>query len=119
MANYAGNRLDRTPARVFYANASYKYPVGEGNVTASVGTRVSSAYVVTIYGDNGPFWGRLWTPSQSKTQASLTYNAPGGVWYATAWVKNIENNVSLVTGSASSVTMSDPRTFGVRAGMKF
>ena len=104
---------------MFYANASYKYPVGEGNVTASVGTRVSSAYVVTIYGDNGPFWGRLWTPSQSKTQASLTYNAPGGVWYATAWVKNIENNVSLVTGSASSVTMSDPRTFGVRAGMKF
>lgn len=119
VANYAGQKLDRTPSTVFYANANYTWPVGDGSIVASVGTRISSSYFVTVYGDNGSYWLRLKTPSQSKTQASLTYNAPNDAWYLTAFVKNIENKVSLVTGSASSVTMSDPRTFGVRAGMKF
>jgi iron complex outermembrane receptor protein len=41
------------------------------------------------------------------------------LWYATAFIKNIENKLSVVTGSASSITMSDPRTFGVRAGFRF
>lgn len=119
LANYAGEKLDRTPSSVFYANASYKIPVGDGNIVAAAGTRISSSYFVTIFGDNGSYWLRLKTPSMSKTQASLTYNSPGDAWYLTAFVKNIENKVSLVTGSASSVTMSDPRTFGVRAGFKF
>jgi len=119
LADYAGQKLDRTPSTVFYANFSYAVPVGEGNVTLAAGTRVSSAYYVTIFGDNGSYWARLKTPSQSKTQASLTYNAPNSAWYATAFIKNIENKLSVVTGSASSITMSDPRTFGVRAGFKF
>jgi iron complex outermembrane recepter protein len=119
LANYAGQKLDRTPSTVFYSNVSYKVPVGDGNVTLSAGTRISSAYFVTVYGDNGSYWLRLKTPSQSKTQASVTYNAPNNAWYLTAFVKNIENKVALVTGSASSVTMTDPRTFGVRAGIKF
>ena len=119
LADYAGQKLDRTPSSVFYGNIAYTVPVGEGSVVASVGTRISSAYSVTIFGDNGSYWLRLKTPSQSRTQASLTYNAPKNAWYATAFVKNIENKVGLVTGSASSVTMNDPRTFGVRAGFKF
>ena len=119
LADYAGQKLDRTPSTVFYARANYVVPVGDGDLDLAVGTRVSSAYYVTIFGDNGSYWLRLRTPSQSKTQASMTYNAPGDTWYLSAFVKNIENHVSLVTGSASSVTMSDPRTFGVRAGFKF
>ncbi len=119
LADYAGQKLDRTPSSVFYANLSYAVPVADGNVTFSAGTRVSSAYYVTIFGDNGSYWARLKTPSQSKTQASLTYNAPNNLWYATAFVKNIENKLSVVTGSASSITMSDPRTFGMRAGFRF
>jgi iron complex outermembrane receptor protein len=103
---------------VFYANATYKIPVGAGEVVATVGTRYSSAYSVTVFGDTGSYWLKLWTPSQTKSQASVTYNAPNKAWYLSAYIKNIENNVSLVSGSASSVTMSDPRTFGVRAGMR-
>ena len=119
LANYAGQKLDRTPSTVMYASVKYAIPVGDAEVVASLGTRYSSAYSVTVFGDNGPYWLKLWTPSQTKTQASLTYNAPNKAWYATAFVKNIENKVSLVTGSASSVTMSDPRTFGLRTGFKF
>jgi iron complex outermembrane receptor protein len=119
IANYAGQKLDRTPSTVFYGSASYKVPVGEGNFVASIGTRISSAYSVTVFGDNGSYWRKLWTPSQSKTQASLTYNAPGDKWNIQAYVKNIENKLSLVTGSASSLTLSDPRTYGIRAGFKF
>jgi iron complex outermembrane receptor protein len=119
LANYAGQKLDRTPSRVIYVNASYLVPVGSGDVQFNVGTRLSTAYSVTIFGDNGPYWLKLWTPAQTKTQASVTYNAPGRRWYLSAYIKNIENNVSLVAGSASSVTMSDPRTFGVRAGFHY
>jgi iron complex outermembrane receptor protein len=104
---------------VIYVNASYLVPVGSGDVQFNVGTRLSTAYSVTIFGDNGPYWLKLWTPAQTKTQASVTYNAPGRRWYLSAYIKNIENNVSLVAGSASSVTMSDPRTFGVRAGFHY
>jgi iron complex outermembrane receptor protein len=118
-ANYAGQKLDRTPSTVLYANASYKIPVGDGDVVASVGTRYSSAYAITVFSYNGPYWLKLWTPSQTKTQASLTYNAPNKAWSITAYIKNIENKVSLVTGSGSQATMSDPRTFGVRLGAKF
>ncbi len=119
LANYAGQKLDRTPSRVIYVNASYLVPVGEGDVQLNVGTRLSTAYSVTVFGDNGPYWLKLWTPAQTKTQASVTYNAPGHRWYLSAYIKNIENNVSLVAGSASSVTMSDPRTFGLRAGFHY
>jgi hypothetical protein len=44
-------------------------------VVASVGTRYSSAYAVTVFGDTGSYWLKLWTPRR-PTQASLTYNAP-------------------------------------------
>jgi len=119
IANYAGQKLDRSPTSVFHASVNYRIPVGEGDVVANVGTRISSAYAVTVFGDTGSYSVRLWTPSQSKTQASLTYNAPGHAWYVTGFVKNIENKVALVTGSASTITLSDPRTFGARAGFKF
>ena len=119
IANYAGQKLDRTPASVFYGNISYKVPVGEGNVVATVGTRISSAYSITVFGENGSYWTKFWTPSQSKTQASLTYNAPGSAYYVTAYVKNIENKVGLVTVGGGTNNMSDPRTFGLRAGVKF
>jgi iron complex outermembrane receptor protein len=90
LANYAGQKLDRTPSRVIYVNASYLVPVGEGDVQLNVGTRLSTAYSVTVFGDNGPYWLKLWTPAQTKTQASVTYNAPGHRWYLSAYIKNIE-----------------------------
>lgn len=119
LANYVGQKLDRTPSSVIYANANYKIPAGPGYVVVAAGTRFSSAYSVTVFGDNGPYWLKLITPSQTNTQASLSYTGPDQKYSITAYIKNIENNVSLVTGSASSVTLSDPRTFGVRAGYKF
>jgi iron complex outermembrane receptor protein len=129
LADYKGQKLDRTPSTVLYANASYVIPAGEGDVVASVGTRYSSAYSVTVFGDSSSpntstsasnvYWMKLWTPAQMKSQATLTYNAPNHAWSVSAYVKNIENKVSLVTGNATSLTMSDPRTFGVRLGAKF
>jgi hypothetical protein len=80
---------DRTPSRVIYVNASYLVP-GRGHVQLNVGTRLSTAYSVTVFGDNGPYWLKLWTPAQTKTQASVTYNAPGHRWYLSAYIKNIE-----------------------------
>jgi len=119
VANYAGQKLDRTPSSVFYGSINYKIPVGAGDVVASVGTRISSAYSITVFGENGSYWTKFWTPSQSKTQASLTYNAPGHSFYATAFVKNIENKIALVTIGGGTATTTDPRTYGIRAGFKF
>jgi len=120
IANYAGQKLDRTPASVFYGSASYKFDLGgSGDLVASVGTRISGAYSVTVFGENGSYWTKFWTPSQSKTQASLTYNGPDHRYYVTGFVKNIENKVALVTVGGGQVTLTDPRTYGIRAGFKF
>ena len=60
--------------------------------------------------------------SHTKTDLSLTYNAPNNRFRVGAFVENLENNLvvkSASTGGFGTVTFSDPRTYGIRAGFKF
>jgi iron complex outermembrane receptor protein len=67
-------------------------------------------------------YGQFTQPSYTATEATVTYNAPQKRYYVQGFVKNLENNL-LVTavggGVNGTLQVSDPRTFGVRAGMKF
>jgi iron complex outermembrane recepter protein len=119
LANYAGQKLDRTPNAVFTAGVNYTIPMGDAKVVASVATRATSSYSVTVFGDNGSYWQKFWTPAQTKTQASLTYYAAHKAYNVGVFVKNIEDKVALVTVGGGNVTMTDPRTYGIRAGFKF
>lgn len=68
--------------------------------------------------------------SYTRTDASLTFNAPGEHWFMMAFVKNIEDNAviarvqpgrtySVSNGGLLSATYQAPRTCGIRAGLRF
>jgi iron complex outermembrane receptor protein len=114
--SFEGRPLDRSPKHVLSAGYSHIFPIGEGNVTASVRTRLSSEYVITNYGAGVQYR----NPSRTETSLSLTYNAPDNRYYIQGYLQNLENSIRLqrVDGFANA-SPTDPRTYGVRAGFKF
>jgi iron complex outermembrane recepter protein len=92
-------------------------PIGEGKLVADASVRSRSRYDLTDLANYAYFF----QPAHTKTDLSLTYNAPDDRFYVGAFVENLENELvvtSATTGGFGSVTFSDPRTFGVRAGFK-
>jgi iron complex outermembrane recepter protein len=64
----------------------------------------------------------FYQPAHTKSDVSLTYNAAGDRFQIGVFAENLENNLvvtSASTGGFGSVTFSDPRTYGIRAGFKF
>ena len=61
-------------------------------------------------------------PSYTKTDVTVTYNAPNGSWYMQLFGKNLENEITLAqatSGLFGNVNIEDPRSYGLRAGVKF
>ena len=114
--DFAGRKLDRSPSQVLYARYDWTIPVGEGNIVASAGTKLTSSYAVTQFGA-APV--QYFTPSHSNTSLSLTYSAPESRWYVAAFAKNLENFLEIRSATSDAVTPGDPRTYGIRAGFKF
>jgi iron complex outermembrane recepter protein len=113
-----GRPLARSPKWSWNAGVNYSMPVGEGKVVADASLRSRSRYDLTDLANYAYFF----QPAHTKTDLSLTYNAPEDRFYVGAFVENLENNLvvtSATTGGFGSVTFSDPRTIGVRAGFKF
>jgi iron complex outermembrane receptor protein len=116
--DYSGRPLDRSPRWTLNAGYQHSFPIGEGEVVAGVRTRMSDSYTLLILGTRN-FYRQ---PSFTKTDATITYNAPGKRWYLQGFVRNIENTLNITTvvvGTRSSAQVADPRTYGVRAGFKF
>jgi iron complex outermembrane receptor protein len=69
----------------------------------------------------------LYQKSFTKTDASLTYHFPNGQWDIGAWIRNIENEnviaAAATTGApppnSGAAFLEAPRTFGVRARVRF
>lgn len=115
--DYAGRDLDRSPKVTLSGAYTFSHPLGNGaQLSATLRERWSDSYVVTAFATPAQFT----QPSYHKTDVTLTYTAADERWYAQAFGKNLEDEV-LVTGvdSFANVTPGDPRTYGVRAGVKF
>jgi len=116
--NFAGRPLNRSPKWSWIAGVNYVVPVGDGKIVADAQTSARSRYEVTDLANFAYFY----QPAATKTDLSLTYNAPEDKFYVAGFVENLENNL-IVTGASTglfgSVTFADPRTYGVRAGFKF
>lgn len=120
--NCSGNRPPNAPEWVLSFGAQQRVPLGAWELVLNADTRYQS---------------RIWTgleylPSQSQegywqSNASITLSAPEERYAITAFVNNIENNdivgnsfpdpfggANLVLGS-----IRPPRTYGIRAGLKF
>lgn len=116
--SFAGRPLNRSPKWSWVAGVNYVIPVGEGKVVLDAQTAARSQYELTDLANFAYFA----QPGYSKTDASITYNAPEDRFYIAGFVENIEDNLvltSATTGLLGGVSFSDPRTYGVRAGFKF
>jgi len=117
--SFAGRKLDRSPEWAATAGVTQTVPMGNGgNVQASARTRLSDSYYLSALGTLNQFR----QPSFTKTDLSLTYNAPGERYYLQGFVRNLENSIVVSgasSGTYSSVSLQDPRTYGVRAGVRF
>lgn len=127
--DYAGVDLDRSPTVTASAGYNFTYEMGTGGkIEAGARVRLSDAYYITDFAvpiagsatEKGPLQFRQ--PSFHKTDLTLTYTAPDDRFYLQAYAKNLENEITLSTASAqngTSAAFGDPRTYGLRAGVKF
>ncbi len=114
----SGRPLARSPKWSWSAGFNYALPIGDGKLVADASIRGRSRYDLTDLANYAYFYQN----GHTKSDISLTYNGPDDRFYVGAFVENLENNLvvtSATTGGFGSVTFSDPRTYGVRAGFKF
>jgi iron complex outermembrane recepter protein len=115
--DFSGRPLDRSPKNVVNVSYTYTLPLAnDASLVAQIHDRLSDAYVVTNYG--GAYQYRQ--PSFNKLDLSLTYNGPDEKYYVQAYGSNLGNSVQVanVDGFGNS-NVTDPRTYGIRAGFKF
>ncbi|WCT79134.1 TonB-dependent receptor [Novosphingobium humi] len=117
-ANWAGRRLDRSPATSLRAAYTYSTPIGASRVEATVGTRLVSKSYVTAY---TTYPVQYVTPSHTQTYVTVTYHSPDDRWYLQGYGKNLENFIAVngVDTNGFVTAINEPRTYGVRAGFKF
>jgi iron complex outermembrane recepter protein len=117
--DFHGKALDRSPSWTASAGYTHTFQLGGGsNIEAGVRTRISDSYMLAGLANLFQFR----QPGYSKTDATITFNAPDKRFYVQAFVKNIEDTVLITTaapGANGTVQLGDPRTFGVRGGFKF
>jgi iron complex outermembrane receptor protein len=117
--NWQGLKLDRSPSLTLSVGYNHTFELANGgSVVAGVRSRYSADYKISSL----TILAQFTQPSYTQTEATLTYNGPDKAYYVQAFVKNIEDKI-LVTavggGANGTLQVSDPQTFGVRAGLKF
>ncbi len=120
---FAGNKLDRAPdvTLTLGYTRDWALPGGAG-ITAYIGTRYSSSYVLSNFAVATPV--QYTQASHTRTDLNATYNAAGDKWYVQAYGRNLENRTVMTGFSFSSLTgnqvyLNEPRNFGLRAGLRF
>ena len=115
--DFAGRKLDRSPAQTFFASYSWTVPLASGAaLSADIGTRMKAASAITAF---GPAPVQFFVPAHTTTHISLTYTAAKQRFYLAAYVKNLENFIELASVDPNSALPASPRTYGVRAGARF
>ncbi|MBB6123094.1 TonB-dependent receptor [Sphingobium subterraneum] len=122
--NCSGRQMFQSPEWVISGRASYTIDLGSGgSLVPAVQSRYESARWLS-----DSFLPETHVGSNTRTDASLTYNAPGDHWSIAAYVNNIENddvpsNVFLNSSHPIipfvSATLRPPRTYGIRARVNF
>ncbi|WP_343033256.1 TonB-dependent receptor [Altericroceibacterium indicum] len=117
--SWAGYKLDRSPDWTLTGGITQGFDLDNGGkIELGVTTRFVDHYTIAALGTLNQFE----QPSYTKTDLQVTYNAPNDVYYVQGFVRNLEDSL-IVTGAGSStygtVVLADPRTYGVRAGVRF
>jgi iron complex outermembrane receptor protein len=122
--NLAGQALDRAPEATLTLGYTHNWDFSTGaRLTAYAGMRHSTSYVLSDTGT--PVQAPLFymQPSFTRSDLTLTYSPSDDRWNVQAFAKNIENKGQLTglftNGGSSYANLSEPRTVGVRASIKF
>lgn len=120
--NWAGKKLDRSPDLQALAGYVHTFRLRTAaSVEIGVHTHLSDSYQLSSTNlVNIPVQFRV--PRYTKTNLRLRYVAPDDEWYVEAFGKNLENSINITYISANflqNVQFSDPRSYGMRAGLKF
>ncbi|MYM83462.1 TonB-dependent receptor [Duganella sp. FT50W] len=120
--NWAGKRLEKSPRATFGLGYSHTWNFEEGaSLTAYLGTRFSSSYVLNDYGNAKQFT----QGSFHKSDFNLNYAPSDFRWSLQAYVRNIEDKTVMTGYGAPSgnrpdtANLAPPRTMGVRVGVNF
>jgi iron complex outermembrane receptor protein len=117
--NYNRLLLDHAPKHVATAAWTHTFPLGDaGKVDVGVRSRLSAEYFIIDLNNKSQFR----QPAFTKTDATITYTAPNDRFYVQGFVKNIEDTITIAhaaSGIGAGVFIESPRTYGVRAGVKF
>lgn len=116
----SGLPLSRSPKWTGSVDYTYTLPLANGGSLVANGRfKVSSKYYLVGTSTITPFL----QPGYTRTDLSLTYNAPGDSWFIQVYGRNLENKIQVTASTyfagALAIIPSDPRTYGVRAGLKF
>ena len=113
--SYAGRPLDNAPRYTFSIGYTYSLPVwNNGNLDLSVYSKYTDDYVVTLFSPPTQFQ----QPTFTKTDLTVTYR-PNERWHVQAFARNLENKIQITSAGPQTVNISEPRTFGMRAGFDF
>ncbi|MBB3954444.1 TonB-dependent receptor [Novosphingobium sediminicola] len=136
--NWGGRSLDRVPGVSGTVAYDHKFQLADGGfIKAGFNTKFSDGYWLSDLGGTGnPFTGAYTAlPQQyrqrayTRTDLTLGYTANGGKFSLDAYVRNLENKVQLQSAPTTPqpgwgadgqwVRVNLPRTFGVRATVRF
>lgn len=114
--DYAGRDLDYSPSQVIVAGYTRTFPLSSGaKIAARAETRYSSSYFATDFNTPAQFR----QPGYTRSNATVTYSAADDRWYLESFVKNIEDEIVFSGYQSGRVYVSEPRLFGLRAGVRF
>ncbi|WP_298397631.1 TonB-dependent receptor [Sphingobium sp.] len=114
--DFAGKPLDNSPKFTVQTGYTHTFPLANGgDIAAHVDSQLNSDYVNTNFGNGVQFR----YPSYTKSNANITYTTPDGRYSVGAFVKNIENTITFSGYASGRIYVSEPRLYGIRAGVKF
>jgi iron complex outermembrane receptor protein len=115
---FVNQKLFEAPGATATLGAVYRFDLSNGgNVTGEVDSYLSGGYLA----DDFPARYGAQQYGYSRTNMSLTYNAPRGRWSLGLYCKNAENGAQMMPGAVINspptigvFALSPPRTYGVR-----
>ena len=117
----SGNAPPQAPRWTIAMGYDHTFPIGEGELVASVYSRFKSEYYLTPFN-----WRADQQEAFTQTDLNLEYKAPGGRYSLQAYVRNIEDTRPLAyasfTGGGINIynfIYGAPRTYGVQGTVKF
>jgi iron complex outermembrane receptor protein len=117
-----GHPYINAPKWTFNFDYGHDFVFGAWRLEPKVAT-----HVVSSYNTDFRFTETTRQGSYSKTDVNLTFGPINDRWYVNAYVRNVEDKVVIVSAQAAPGRpppqfwgfLSDPRTYGLRAGVKF